>query len=349
MARFCVCFAVARVFASVVQLSLAVHVRKNSEKLSSDGANDSPEVTICDNNKYGCCTWNEQSQMHLGANQRGPMVLFAQGCTGSTATIHIIEDLAELAKQGVLHCAGSYELTKDITIGKFGSSNSDLALAMKDFAAIAEDYGRRLLYKDEMKYAARDAAMMRYMKRHGAIFLHYERSNKLDLGLCNVHDCFDSYTPLEFGYQVQHHKRLDTCEFRGRGEQEDDTVTKIHVNTENLLANLRHLKDVAGNTTKFLRESSVKFSSVTYEELFSFNDKDDVEGFEVSVQAWGRVMKSFNVHIDALDIRRYLKAKQGEQTDTKRSYRALIDNFHEVQAVLDRCTDSDCGEMQNML
>jgi len=274
-------------------------------------------------------------------------VLFSPGCSGSTATVHMIRDLAELAHQDTVNCGGSFELIKEISDGKFGNTNRNLTDGIRNFVQRGADTHRRLLVKAELRFAKTDPEFMRYLNSLGTRFLNYQRWNKLDIALCSIRDCFLGYTPLEFGFELDEQgERVRDCEFRGRGTQEAQQVNKIHVDVDNLVPNLRKVLDVRSDITSFLEESSADFFSEIYENLFAFYQGE--KGLDVSVRAWQGVMSKFNVDIGAGVVRNHLKSLQDTRSGPD-LHRDMIENFDEVKIALESCTDSDCEEMRKML
>jgi hypothetical protein len=258
----------------------------------------------------------------------------------------MIQDLAELAHQGVLDCGG-FELIKEISNGNFGNANRNLTDGIRNFVQRGADTQRRLLFKAETRFAKTDPDLMRYLKSLGVRFLNYWRWNKLDTALCSVRDCFLEYTPLEFGFELDKRgERVHDCAFRGRGTQEAQQVSKIHVDVDNLVQNLRKLINVGSDITSFLEESGADFSSEIYENLFAFYQGE--KGLDVSVRAWQGVMSTFHVDIEAGVVRKHLKSLQGSRSGPG-LHRDTIENFDEVKIALESCTDADCEDMRKML
>jgi len=325
--------------------STGVHVRKH---LSHETPELLEDQTACADSTYGCCYAHKEIEKGWHGRKPEPMVLFSSGCSGSSAMIQMIRNLAEIVHEPIFDCGCSYELTKDIALGMFGEQHKDLTREMHEFVRRANQTRQRLLFKHEAKYASTDPRLMTYLTEIGASFVNFRRSNKLDLALCLVHDCFLENTPKPVGYEVDDAgSKLQNCEFRGRGSKQTTEKHKVIINTDGAVENFRKLIRVAHETTRYLTESGAKFASGTYEKLFRFQRGRD-QDIDGSAEAWKDIMSAFSVEIDETIIRNHLSTHKDDH-DGPEKHSSVIANYDALKATLESCTDSDCEEMRGWL
>jgi len=325
-------------FAFVSSNVAAVHVRKNSLDM---------EATICSKDiNHHCCTHNVKATKNP-AEGAPPMVVFSAGCSGSSAVMIMVKDIAEQSNHSVWDCDGGFELLADLDKGYYGKLR--MSSAVKSFLGRAADAKRQLLFKAEERLAEKDAYVMQLLHSMHAKVVNFDRVNKLDVALCAVHDCFQHFTSNPIGYQVNTTgKPVSNCEFRGRGDTQAEEETKIKVNTKFLVENLKKLMKNRKWTDTYLKSKGFyKPAFATYEELFMFNHGGEML-LHKSVLAWMKLMESLGVQTKYSVVHDYLSGIESDHTPAPK-HSSMIYNFDEVKRAIETCDGEGCDEIKHML
>jgi hypothetical protein len=277
---------------------------------------------------------HDLSFLNTSASQQlPPVMMFAHGCSMTTAGIYLTQKLLEV--HGVKPAAtGHGELIKNLVeaenitefkrlTGTFGRTGpSDIAFhepnVTKRFEKVyewAKVYDGTLVFKNELKEANALPDLMYYLSSINAKAFFYQRTNLIDVFRCMVSDFCDTPAAQAYGHNVDENGTEVSCEFRGRGETEGgDRIsaaqTKVWLDPAKILENLQN--QTAQDDKHMMVLSSYGINATdgpaVAEDLLKFEHNPGK--MNNSVDAWYTVLSGVGVDADKTKIRAVLELEE---------------------------------------
>jgi len=283
------------------------------------------------------------SKMIYPINADGTIrILLYNGCSGSTATINIIQTILNKHNFNV-YLLGDFEITKpnknpyykEIKKGlikkKEGTGKGKKYIIRESLFKLNEEIFNRnkiLLIKakyDEIKYLSRS-------KKLDTKFTGIQRRNKLDRAICVVKDCFRNGT---LGYPALAHdntiKKTNRCFDRRKSPNKDEL--KVYFNIHNLISYLRKTVKDEENDIEYTKEHVAPSAVQYYEDLYEFGYTNNETAFQNSIDTWEMLLKSFIPFVDK-DIISDVLLQMKNTRKLPLAHKDTIVNYDEVSKAL---------------
>lgn len=291
-----------------------------------------------------------------------PIMMFAHGCSGTTAGIDILRNLI-IAHDGMI-ASGEGELMKTLDLA---ASEDDLRMRLwtswdhspeenERISAIlqakslrekveivykaAQKRNETILFKNELSEGHDHPDVVEYLQKVGTRLFLLLRANLLDDLACRVKDFCDKSENEKLGYNVDGTGKQIGCEFRGRGEEEKQqfqkaSSTSVYLDVDELLPALEFQEYMDGLHSNFLEK--LGFSDVetfSSEDLFAFEYGDEYapDGFRLSTARWKKLLSNVGVRPNEDTIRAVLK-DYGTYPAPK-AHREVFWNFDDLEKAL---------------
>ena len=273
-------------------------------------------------------------------NNNSMRVLVANGCSGSTVTLRFLTDI--LTAHGYKISKTKKELMKPHKNKLFQKAkervkNSGekptyervIVESLEMYYQQASSRGEILLFNSG---STRFLNTLAGMKKIGIRFGHMYRSNSLDRCVCMVRDCFDGGS---YGFPVfaNNGTKTDLCFQRRKSSEKIQTVFHPGMAASCVETEANNVKD---SIEKIKSHAEMSNSlSVSYEELYAFEQSSDESTFQASLRAWVSLSKSLLTEreINEKKISDILRLEQNTRVPSK-LHADIIYNFNDLEEEL---------------
>jgi len=253
-------------------------------------------------------------------NPEPPRMYAAEGCDGSTATIH--HAIRILAFHGI--DAGADDLGREML--QYSSAHKH----QKHFRDKNQTWVFKSILHRDMK-----ETMKKDLKKMGTLGVYVTRRNPLDQLVCMIRDCF--LNNEKYGYPVKHSgKKSNLCFSRRSKKLKDQALLRTREltgdphhphNRSHLEENLQFMDElVSSGYTAFLK-GGYKGPKIWYEDIMAF-EKGGEANLQLSLKQWHDLLHAWGVTPSTAELRKYLHHYAHKWHQEKQQ--AAIHNYKEV-------------------